>query len=67
MKKRYPLKRKVCDHCGATYYARSHRARWCSAVCQSQNFRAAKKQTQAELEQEFVAQEAEKVNKEATQ
>lgn len=65
MKKRFPLKRKVCDHCDATYYARSHRARWCSAVCQSQNWRANQKKTQAELEQEFIAQETEQVNKDA--
>lgn len=65
MTKRYPLKRKVCEHCDATYYARSHRAKWCSAVCQSQNWRANQKKTQAELALEFQAQEMEQVIKDA--
>lgn len=59
---RYPLKRKFCDHCGAMYYSRSHRSRWCSGVCQTRNYRANLKQTPAELEQAFIAQEAKKVN-----
>ena len=55
--KRYPLRRKFCNHCGAMYYSRSHRSRWCSGVCQTRNYRANLKQTPAELEQEFIAQE----------
>lgn len=58
MIKRYPLKRKYCHHCGAIYYSRSHRSRWCTGTCQTRNYRAALKQTQAELELEFNAQEA---------
>jgi hypothetical protein len=65
MTKKYPLKRKYCDHCGEMFYGKSHRARWCSAVCQSRNWRANQKKTQAELEQLFIVQEAEPVNKEA--
>jgi len=59
MQKRYPLKRKYCHHCGAMYHSRSHRSRWCSGVCQTRNYRAAIKQTPAEMEQAFIAQEAE--------
>ena len=47
------------------FYGKSHKARWCSAVCQSRNWRASQKKTQAELEQEFIAQEIEQANKDA--
>lgn len=63
MTKKYPLKRKYCAHCGEMFYGKSHRAKWCGAVCQSRNWRANQKKTQAELAVEFATQEAEQVNK----
>ena len=63
--KRYPLKRKFCDHCGAMYYSRSHRSRWCSGVCQTRHWRETQKQTPAEMELEFQAQERQPSQQEA--
>ena len=62
MTQKYPLKRKYCLHCGEMFYGKSARAKWCGAVCQSRNWRATQKKTQAELALEFAAQQEAQTN-----
>ena len=55
-----PLRRNTCEGCGRTHYSRSQLTRFCGSTCQSRVWKQNNKATQAELEQEFLAQEARK-------
>lgn len=55
-----PLKRNTCEGCGRTHYSRSPLTRFCGSTCQSRTWRKNNTVSQAELEQQFITQEATK-------
>lgn len=55
-----PLKRNTCEGCNRTFYSRSPLSRFCNSTCQSRTWRKNNIASQAELEQQFIAQEATK-------
>lgn len=55
-----PLKRNTCLGCGRIHYSRSPLTRFCGSTCQSRTWRQNNKATQEQLEQEYLAQEADK-------
>lgn len=55
-----PLRRNTCEGCGRTHYSRSPLTRFCGGTCQSRIWKQNNKATQAELEKEYLAQEARK-------
>jgi hypothetical protein len=55
-----PLRRNTCESCGRIHYSRSPLTRFCSSTCQSRTWKKNNTATQEQLEQEYLAQEAEK-------
>ena len=55
-----PLRKHKCEACTRNFYSRSPLSRFCSVHCQVKTWRQANKSTQAELEQQFNEQEANK-------
>ena len=60
-----PLRKHTCERCSRHFFSRSNLSRFCSSQCQMATWRKNNKLTQAELEQEFMTQEAQQNNQEA--
>lgn len=54
------LRRNTCEGCGRIHYSRSPLTRFCGSTCQSRTWKKNHTATQEQLEQEYLAQEAEK-------
>lgn len=57
-----PLRKHTCERCSRNFFSRSNLSRFCSSQCQVATWRKNNKLTQPELEQQYLAQEAESNN-----
>lgn len=62
-----PLRRNKCEGCGRIHYSRSPLTRFCSSTCQSRTWKKNNTASQEQLEQEYLAQEAEKAAQQDTE
>ncbi len=62
-----PSRRNTCEGCGRIHYSRSPLTRFCGSTCQSRTWKKNNAATQEQLEQEYLAQEAEKAAQQDTE
>ena len=62
-----PLRLNVCEGCGITFYSRSPLSRFHNSTCQSRTWKKNNTASQEQLEQEYLAQEAEKAAQQETE
>lgn len=62
-----PLRRNTCEGCGRIHYSRSPLTRFCGSTCQARTWKKNNTATQEQLEQEYLAQEAEKAAQQDTE